>query len=63
MSSFFDGLSSFEYITGPGARREIFETLHTEDLKTKFARWKNDDILFPNKVICRILTLSEGSWF
>ena len=61
MSPFFNGLSSFEYITG--ARREIFETLHTEDLKTKFARWKNDDILFPNKVICPILTLSEGSWF
>ena len=46
-----------------GARREIFETFHTEDLKTKFTRWKNDDILFPNKVICPILTLSEGSWF
>ena len=61
MSSFFDGLSSFEY--NIGARREIFETLHTEDLNTKFIRWNNDDILFPNKVICPILTLSEGSWF
>ena len=64
MSPVFNGLSSFEY--NIGARREMFETLHTEDLKTKFARWKNDGHsiseqgYMPNShFVRRVLVLNE----